>query len=306
MDIKRELMLSVIICTYNRDRFLPDVLKSLTNQNVNNESFEIVIINNNSNDKTEEISLAFQEDNPQLNVTYFVEPNSGLSFARNRGIKEAKADLISFIDDDGIAREDYVKNLIDSFKKYQEYGAIGGKVIPIYEEGEEPVWMNKYIQGVVSKVDYGDEVIDFNKKYPAGCNMAFRKELFLKYGGFNTDLVYRGDDKFVFANLREHGVKVLYDPEVFVNHFIDSYRIEPKFINKISKSIGASERLRLKNLGIIPNLLKLVEYLLKFGVSIILAILYILKGQFPKGKYTIKVMWFTIVGYFQARKMARL
>ena len=300
------LELSVVICTYNRDRFLPDVLKSLTKQNANNEIFEIVIINNNSNDKTEEISLAFQKNNPLLNVTYFIESNPGLSFARNRGIKEAKADLISFIDDDGIAREDYVTNLIESFKKHPEYGAVGGKVIPIYEEGEEPAWMNKYIQGVVSKVDYGDKIIDFDKKYPAGCNMAFRKNLFAKYGGFNTDLVYRGDDKFVFANLREHGVKVIYDPNVFVNHFIDSYRTESKFINKISKSIGASERLRLQNSGFFSNLLKLSEYIFKFGASIVLAIVYTLKGQFPKGHYSVKVMWFTIIGYFQAGKSASL
>ena len=300
------LELSVVICTYNRDRFLPDVLKSLTKQNANNEIFEIVIINNNSNDKTEEISLAFQKNNPLLNVTYFIESNPGLSFARNRGIKEAKADLISFIDDDGIAREDYVTNLIESFKKHPEYGAVGGKVIPIYEEGKEPAWMNKYIQGVVSKVDYGDKIIDFDKKYPAGCNMAFRKNLFAKYGGFNTDLVYRGDDKFVFANLREHGVKVIYDPNVFVNHFIDSYRTESKFINKISKSIGASERLRLQNSGFFPNLLKLSEYIFKFGASIALAIVYTLKGQFPKGHYSVKVMWFTIIGYFQAGKSASL
>ena len=300
------LELSVVICTYNRDRFLPDVLKSLKKQSAQADVFEIVIINNNSNDKTEEISLAFQKNNPQLNVTYFIESNPGLSFARNRGIKEAKADLISFIDDDGIAREDYVTNLIESFKKHSEYGAIGGKVIPIYEEGEEPAWMNKYIQGVVSKVDYGDKIIDFNKKYPAGCNMAFRKKLFSEFGGFNTDLVYRGDDKFVFANLREHGVKVIYDPNVFVNHFIDSYRTESKFINKISKSIGASERLRLQNSGFMPNLAKLAEYIFKFGASLALAVVYTLKGQFPKGHYSVKVMWFTIIGYFQAGKSASL
>jgi glycosyltransferase involved in cell wall biosynthesis len=300
------MRISVIICTYNRDRFLPDALKSLLKQNASPEDFEIVIVNNNSNDKTEEISLNFIEQNPSLNVSYYFEPNPGLSFARNRGIKEAKADLISYIDDDGIAREDYVKNLITAFDNNPEYGAVGGKVIPIYESGEEPAWMNKYIQGVVSKVDYGEKVKDFEKKYPAGCNMAFRKYLFGDFGGFNTDLVYRGDDKFVFHNLKSHGVKVLYEPNIFVNHFIDSYRTEPKFINKISKSIGASEKLRLQDEGFVANLSKLLEYLFKFSASIALLVMYALKGQYPKGQYSVKVMFYTILGYFQAKKSASL
>ncbi len=300
------MKLSVVICTYNREKFLPDALASLTKQTINNNDFEILIVNNNSTDNTECIALEFQKAHPELNVKYVVEPNPGLSFARNKGIKEASCELISFIDDDAIARQDYVENLIRSFEEHPSYGAIGGKVIPIYEGGVEPVWMNKYIQGVVSKVDYGDKVINFSKKYPAGCNMAFRKHLFDDFGYFNTDLVYRGDDKFVFSNFRKNGVKVLYDPNVFVNHFIDSYRIEPKFIDKISKSVGASERLRLQHEGIFPNVLKMLEFLYKFAASFALAIIYTLKGQYPKGKYSVKVMWHIILGFFKAKTSASL
>lgn len=300
------LKLSVVICTYNRERFLPDALESLKKQTAPASVYEIVIVNNNSTDKTETISLDFKNNNPNLNITYCVEANPGLSFARNRGIVEAQADLISFIDDDGIAREDYIENLITSFETHKTYGAIGGKVIPIYEEKTEPVWMSKYIQGVVSKVDYGDKIVDFTKKYPAGCNMAFRKDLFAKFGNFNTDLVYRGDDKFVFTNFKSKGVKILYDPTVFVNHFIDAYRTETKFIHKISKSIGASERLRLQNSGIGAHILKLAEYTYKFCGSCALLVLFTLKGQFPKGQYAVKIMYYTIVGYFQAQKSASL
>ncbi len=300
------LELSVIICTYNREKFLPNALESLTKQTENKQKFEIIIVNNNSTDKTEEISLNFIKNNPQLNIFYVIEKNQGLSFARNKGINEAKANLISFIDDDAIARKDYVENIIKSFKNNPNYDAIGGKVIPIYESGTEPVWMNKYIQGVVSKVDYGDKTSEFKKKYPAGCNMAFKKELFTKYGFFNTDLVYRGDDKFVFTNFKANGVKVLYTPNVFVNHYIDGYRTEPKFIDKISKSVGASEKLRLQNKGFLPNLSKIIEYIFKLGASIILLILFTLKGQYPKGYFSVRVMWHTILGFLSAKKSASL
>jgi len=300
------ILLSVVICTYNRAKYLPDALKSLTLQSANCFDFEIVIVNNNSTDNTELLCLDFIKKNPSLNINYCIEKQPGLSFARNRGIEEAQGTFISFIDDDGIAREDYVANLLKSFDDHPNYGAIGGKVIPIYESGEEPAWMNKYIQGVVSKVDYGERKSDFDKKFPVGCNMAFRKKLFEKYGGFNTDLVYRGDDKFVFVNLKKNGVKVLYDPEVYVNHFIDAYRVEKKFIDKISKSIGASERLRLQNEGVMANVGKLIEYFFKFGASFVLFILFMFKGQYLKGIYSIRVMWFTIIGYFSGGKSASL
>lgn len=304
--MKSSPVISVIICTYNREKFLPNALDSLKNQTADKSIFEIVIVNNNSTDSTEEISLTFQKNNPQLQVVYVVEKNPGLSFARNKGIVTAKSELISFIDDDAIARTDFVDNLLSAFKNYPDFGAIGGKVIPIYESGKEPIWMNPYIQGVVSKVDYGNNTIEFKKKYPAGCNMSFKKGLFDQHGFFNTDLVYRGDDKFVFTNFRKKGVKILYDPNVFVNHYIDGYRTEPKFIDKISKSIGASERLRLQNSGILPNMSKILEYLFKLGVSFGLFISYTFKGQFAKGLYSVRVMWHTILGFLSANKSASL
>ncbi len=300
-------MISVVICTYNREKFLPEALESLSKQTANRQDFEIVIVNNNSTDQTEPISQNFIKQHPELNIVYTIEPNQGLSYARNKGIATAKGDIIAFIDDDAIARNDYVEQLQGHFDNYPEYGALGGKVIPIYGEGEaEPPWMSKYIQGVVSKVDYGNETKPFTKKYPAGCNMAFRKSVFKKYGTFNTDLVYRSDDKYIFHMMKSHGVKVLYVPEVFVNHHIDAYRIQPEFIDKISRSIGASERLRLSTEPMYKTVLKFIEYLYKFTGAIALYFMFLFKGQEPKGRYCVKVMRHTITGFFNAKEFAQL
>lgn len=299
-------MVSVVICSYNREKFLPGALNSLINQTVDKNKYEVIIVNNNSTDNTEKISKQFINENKELNVSYSVEKNQGLSYARNRGIEEAKGEIISFIDDDAIARDDYVENLINTFDQYPEYGALGGKVIPIFSNKKEPVWMSQYIQGVVSKVDYGEKTKTFNKKYPTGCNMAFRKELFEKYGGFNTDLVYRGDDKYVFYKLKKNKVRILYAPKVFVNHNIDAYRIEPKFIDKISKSTGASERLRLQTEPWYKSVYKLLEYIYKFTGAIILFFMFLIKGQPQKGKYCVKVMYHTILGFFKEKKFAQL
>ena len=54
-------------------------------------------------------------------------------------------------------------------------------------------------------------MVEFRKKFPTGCNMAFKKELLDRIGGFNTDLVYRGDDKYIFFKLKDFLVQIVQD-----------------------------------------------------------------------------------------------
>jgi glycosyltransferase involved in cell wall biosynthesis len=292
--------ISVAICTYNRAKYLVDSLKSLKNQNLNPDDFEIIIVDNNSSDATAEISKIFINQNPGLNVSCYKENRQGLSFARNKAITESKYDIITFIDDDAIAREDFLANILSYFKDHSDVDALGGKVIPIYENGiEEPQWLSKYLWGIVTKVDYGDEVKIFPApKYPAGCNMSFRKEKLLEVGLFNTDLKIRGDDKDIFAKLNKIKAKVYYVPEVFVYHNVEEYRLTKSFIKKLSIIIGNSERVRLADKGLMPLILKLFEYLFKLVAGFIIASSFIFKGQVEKAKYLIMVRWTILKGLF--------
>jgi hypothetical protein len=86
MEINQMLKISVVICTYNREKYLPICLDHLKNQKAPKDSFEIVIINNNSTDSTDIICRDFIAKNPELNVTYDIEYDPGLSHARNKGI----------------------------------------------------------------------------------------------------------------------------------------------------------------------------------------------------------------------------
>lgn len=297
--------ISIIICTYNRELYLPKCLEHLRLQDCNKEDFEIVIVNNNSPDNTESICLEFIEKNTELNVTYVVESQAGLSFARNKGIEVSKGKVLCFIDDDGFAIPEYV-SIVKKYSEASEYLDIisfGGKVIPCYNEGKEPNWLSKYIDGLVSKVDLGDKVKPFDNKYPAGCNMVFRREFFEQHGGFNTDLHTRGDDKFVFDKLKRSGHRTLYIPSLVVRHFIDDYRLEKKFIVRLSKIIGQSEFIRLKNGSFTPKLLKLCEYVFKYFASLVIAVAFVFFGQFSKAKYIILVRWNVIQGYLRPNKI---
>src|SRR4051794_25108925 len=171
--------ISAVICTYNRERYLPTALASFKSQTINKEFFEIIIVDNNSNDNTANISKNFITENPSLNIKYFFEPKKGLSFARNRGLSEADSPVISYVDDDAILSPGYLEKMMRFFSQHQEVAGVGGKVIPQYEDGAEPAWMNKYLEGFVGKVDYGDTAKPFGAKmkYPAGCNMTYKKEV---------------------------------------------------------------------------------------------------------------------------------
>lgn len=169
--------ISVIICTYNREKFLPGALNSLAHQTLNPDDYEIIIINNNSTDSTELISKNFVDENPLLNIKYFIETQKGLSAARNRGIKESSAELIVFIDDDAEVTENYLQTAIDFFDRFSDIDSMGGKIIPIYENDKEPEWLSEYLWGLVTKCDWGDKVRSYPySKYPPGCSMAFRKK----------------------------------------------------------------------------------------------------------------------------------
>ena len=81
-DINNPL-LSIVICTYNREKYIVDSLTHLAIQKCNKESYEVLIINNNSTDSTETKCLTFIKDHPQLNISYIFEEKQGHSYARN-------------------------------------------------------------------------------------------------------------------------------------------------------------------------------------------------------------------------------
>ena len=106
------IKISVIVCTYNRAYLLKNCLRSLVDQLVETSTFEVIIVNNNATDDTEEVAKSFTEKYP--NFRYIIEPNQGLSNARNRGYKEAKGEYVAYIDDDARAYTDWVENIHQS------------------------------------------------------------------------------------------------------------------------------------------------------------------------------------------------
>ncbi|HSN59661.1 MAG TPA: glycosyltransferase, partial [Ferruginibacter sp.] len=122
--------ISLVICTYNRCRYLPEAFESINRQTLSPEKFELIVIDNNSTDETALITHQFIASNPQLNVRYCFEENKGLSFARNRGVKEANSAIVNYVDDDAVLSPGYLKAMLLFFQAYPNAAGAGGKVIP--------------------------------------------------------------------------------------------------------------------------------------------------------------------------------
>ena len=294
--------LSVIICTYNRVNYLLDALDSLINQDVDKSIFEIIIVDNNSQDNTNELCKTYINKVNNIEIKYVIEKKVGLSAARNKGIEICNSEFVVFIDDDAIAEKDFVRNLIDYFLKYPNFVAIGGKVLPIYPNNNEPLWMSSYLQRLVSKVDDGDEVREFKNKYPVGCNMAFRKNIFAVIGGFNETLTARNDDKYIFNKIKKARLKTLYAPTVIVHHNIEEYRLDYNFIKNLSRINGATDRIRLNDSHIILVVFKFFDYIIKLIAAVFIALGYIINLKFQKAQYIVMVMANTLYGFMRCNK----
>ncbi|MEQ8811104.1 MAG: glycosyltransferase family 2 protein [Imperialibacter sp.] len=139
--------LTVIICTYNRSDLLQECLESIVNQSMDDRNFDVVVVDNNSSDRTKEVvdSMAGKYHN----VHYLKEENQGLSHARNAGWRLAKTEWVNYLDDDAISHNDYVEKILETIQQY-DYPIFGGVYHQWFKFGR-PDWFpetegtNKYL-----------------------------------------------------------------------------------------------------------------------------------------------------------------
>jgi glycosyltransferase involved in cell wall biosynthesis len=298
--------LSVIVCTYNRSEYLPDLLESIKKQDFNRDRFELIIIDNNSTDPTSTISKDFINRSPDLNARYYLETNSGLSFARNRGIKESKGEVLVFVDDDAVAVPDYLLSIAEYFKSHSNIAAGGGKILPRYEN-EPPDWMTPFLLPVVSALDMGDKIRYFPaKKYPIGANMFFRREVFDKVGMFNPNLgrkgkkLLGGEEKDMFLRMGS-SQKIVYLPEACIFHIVPKKRLEQSYITEMAYGVGYSEKIRNRAGGKKLFRMYLTE-LFKWMATILLFFIYLVKLEYPKSRMLLIFRYYVSKGMLTENK----
>jgi len=266
-------------------------MESIALQDYPRNKYEIVLVNNNSTDSTEELCNIFRKKYPDISFTYCIEKLQGLSYARNRGIRESRGELLVYVDDDATVFPDYLKAYDDFFETHPSELAAGGPVIPYYE-APPPKWLSHYTEALLTGCLYnGEKLVPFkNGMYPIGCNTCFRAEVFEKFGLFNLELGRKGagligaEEKDFFSRLFAAKKKVWYVPGARIFHHIPAQKLTESHFRKLSYSIGISERIRTLSVSKTAFAKRLLQEMLKWAASVALFCLFLVKGQISKGK----------------------
>lgn len=301
-----QLPITFIICTYNRADYLDNALDSLLNRTPDDFAFELLVIDNNSSDQTHTVVQKYQEitDKDRKPIRYIKETNQGLTYARNRGIREASAPYIVFLDDDIEATASLIPAWISFFEKHPNVLAGGGKIHVKFDE-LRPDWMSFFLLPLVGRHDLGDSLRRYpSNKYPFGGNMGFKKSVFEDVGHFDTGigkkgkkLHTKGEEKEMFQRIRSISSDIYYLPDAFVFHHVDGSRLTPEYVKKQALGIGRGMKLRLQRGSKPPLLRSWISEAGKWLVSIPLALGYLLSLQPAKAQMLFRFRWWIFKGY---------
>jgi glycosyltransferase involved in cell wall biosynthesis len=196
---------SVVVCSYNAERTMAPCLASL--EKLNYPDYEVIVVNDGSTDRTLEIAQGF----PYCRI--ISQPNKGLSVARNVGAEAASGEIVAYTDSDCVADPDWLAYLVAKMQAAQLV-ACGGPNFPPPEDSLVPAAV-AVSPGGPTHVLISDDVAE----HIAGCNMAFRRDVLLRLGGF--DPVYRaaGDDVDICWRFQDQGYTIGFSPAAVVWHF---------------------------------------------------------------------------------------
>lgn len=234
--MSRDVIISVVICTYNRGEIFKDTLRSLQEMEVPDPTdVELLLVDNKSTDATEKTAKDFIAE-AKFRGRYIYESHQGLTYARNAGIDAAKGEIVAFVDDDVFFDRNWLSAMLKGFREQPTAAAVGGKSIPIFDGGR-PAWLEDEFLSLYGDTRFG-EVARWLKypEYPFGLNMAFRKAVFAEVGQFNRKLgrkktsLLSNEELEMFGRVARAGLKVYYSPDALLHHRIPKSRISPDWI----------------------------------------------------------------------------
>jgi glycosyltransferase involved in cell wall biosynthesis len=214
---------TVVICTRDRAGELNRCLGSFRDQTRSPD--QVVVVDNASiGDETRQVALSH-------GVTYVREPRPGLDFARNTGAAAASGDIVAYTDDDTVLHPAWLEELIAAFD-HPDIWAVTGLVLPAELETPAQCVFEKawgFGKGFERR-DFGPEFYAATRRLGcpawdvgAGANMAFRRDVFERVGGFDDRLDVgaagcSGDSEYWHRILHAGGV-CRYEPRAIVHHF---------------------------------------------------------------------------------------
>src|SRR5665213_1700766 len=216
--------ITILICAYNGEGTVSDLLQSALAQDTGDEfQYEILVVDNNSTDRTPAIILGFAEENPER-IRVLKETSQGKSYALNTGIQAARGEICCVIDLDQQLPPGYLRRVWSAFQQQPGVSFLGGKVLPLWP-AEVPEWINREHWSPLAICDYGERPFLVNRERLI-CLLAgsFRAADVRAVGGYRELLgIAPGrygsvEDAELYERLVAAGYTGMYLPEIVVYH----------------------------------------------------------------------------------------
>jgi glucosyl-dolichyl phosphate glucuronosyltransferase len=254
--------ISVVICAYTLDRWR-DLVSAVESVRAESAEGEVVVVVDHNDELRERLNMAFGD----LVIVANAGPR-GLSGARNTGVGAASGEVVAFLDDDAVAEFGWLERLRNCFVDPSVAGA-GGSVQPQWSD-RRPTWFPEEFDWVVGCTYRGLPTVTAQIRNPIGANMALRRNLVGKVGGFTSALGRGGTntmgceetDFFIRARQRFPSARWLYEPAACVRHRVPTERATFRYFVERCYGEGKSKALLVGRVGTLRGLESERRYIL--------------------------------------------
>ena len=222
--------LTIAVCTHRRYAGTRRAIESLLCQTAVDDNVRLLIVDNAPESAANAAYSLKDLKNKAPGIDVVIEPQLGVSHARNRALSECNSELLAFLDDDCIASVDWVKNLLRAYETSgAQIAAVGGKVTGIWHTPPPP-WLRGDLFCYLSLLDLGDQTID-TPRYLVGGNILYWAPLLKRIGGFKTSLgrvgkvLLSNEEIEVCKAFTALNYRLIYEPTAIVEHVIPQERL---------------------------------------------------------------------------------
>jgi len=232
---------TVLICTYNRAALLAQTLDSLANMRDVPGTWDVLVVDNNSSDDTANV-VADRAKSFPVPLRYLHEPRQGKSHALNTGLAHIATDVVAFTDDDVRVSEGWLGAAMRVMAERPDVAYVGGPVHPIWG-ARPPAWFppaNGNLWGTIAILDYGPSPFEYEaaRRVPIGANMAVRRAIIERAGGFAPELGRTGasllgqEQAEFFYRTRALDARGEYVPAMAVSHHVPAARLTRRYFRR--------------------------------------------------------------------------
>jgi glycosyltransferase involved in cell wall biosynthesis len=205
--------------------------------------WELLVVNNNSTDSTEEVIRSFSTNLP---IKYVFESKPGLSHARNMALRSAAGEYILWTDDDVLVEPGWAAGYLEAFQRHPDAGFFGGPIEPWFE-GSPPKWLERSLPQITHAYairDFAEKPFPFSKKIlPYGANFAVRRKEQLLYP-YNPSLGRQpgrfigNEETAVITAMLDAGIEGWCVPNARVSHYIPRTRQTLRYLRRYYYGYG--------------------------------------------------------------------